>query len=85
MLFADIKKVLPIHTKKENTYVKLDSFYDQHNPDRNKLLAEFFKVSLISPEFIIAAKRENAMVTGIILGITVSYIALIVYLHQMSK
>ena len=85
MLFADIKKVLPIHTKKENTYVKLDSFYDQHNPDRSKLLAEFFKVSLIPLEYIVATQRKIAMVTGIILGITVSYIAVIVYLHQMSK
>ena len=63
----------------------MDSFNNQHNPDRSKLLAEFFKVSLISPEYMVAAKREIAMVTGIILGITVSYIAVIVYLHQMSK
>jgi hypothetical protein len=70
--FPDIGKTGVIFFKKENIYVKLDSFNHQHGPDRNQLLAAFLL-------------EGKTMMMSIILGITLSYIAVIVYLHQMSK
>jgi hypothetical protein len=67
-----IGKTGVIFFKKENIYVKLDSFNRQHGLDRNQLLAAFLL-------------EGKTMMMGIILGITLSYIAVIVYLHQMSK
>jgi hypothetical protein len=57
---------------KEDADVKLDSFNRQHGFDRNQLLAAFLL-------------EEKIMLMGIILGITFSYIAVVVYLHQISK
>ena len=53
-------------------YVKSDSFNHQHGIDRYELLADLFL-------------EGKTMLMGIILGITLAYIALIVCLHQMFK
>ena len=57
---------------KEDIDVKLDSFNNQLGLDRVQLLDEFFL-------------RDKTMVMGIILGITLSYVVVIVFLHQISK
>ncbi|MGA8180721.1 MAG: hypothetical protein WB792_11735 [Desulfobacterales bacterium] len=61
-----------IFLEEENIYVKLDYFNHQYGLDRNQLLAAFLL-------------EGKTMMMGTILGITLSYIAVIVYLHQMSK
>ncbi len=57
---------------KENIDVKMDSVHRERNLDRSQLLAGFILEGI-------------TMLLGIILGITLSYIAVIVYLHQTSK
>jgi hypothetical protein len=66
-----IRKTLETFLK-ENIYVNSDSFNRQHGLDRNELLADFFL-------------KAKTMLMGIVLGITLSYIAVIVYLHQVFK
>jgi hypothetical protein len=71
MVFANTREKLLICIK-EDMDVKLDSINNQLGLDRDQLLDEFFL-------------REKTMLMGIILGITLSYVAVVVYLHFQQR